>query len=91
MSYMTYTEYITDERQSKPLVWVQGQVKTPPFSSRARIQTGFLTRQLQLGADLAMPHSGPMATMGSNLHELRIKDAQRGEWRIFTPSSQTQS
>jgi len=26
----------------KPLVWIKGEVKSPPFSADARIKTGFL-------------------------------------------------
>ena len=44
----------------KPLVWLRGEVKTPPFSSKARIETGILLRRLQLSESLGMPHSRPM-------------------------------
>ena len=74
---------MAESTPSKPLVWLRGEVKTPPFSPRARIQTGFLLRQLQLGAALAMPHSRPMSAIGSSVHELRITDERRGEWRII--------
>jgi hypothetical protein len=43
--------------QSKPLVWLHGEVKTPPFSQEARIEAGFLLRQLQEGEILGLPHS----------------------------------
>lgn len=33
----------------KPLVWLKGEVKTPPFSAAARIEAGFLLRRLQQG------------------------------------------
>jgi len=33
--------------ESKPLVWMSGEVKTPPFSAEARIEAGFLLRRLQ--------------------------------------------
>jgi hypothetical protein len=33
--------------QSKPLVWLHGEVKTPPFSQEIRVETGVLLRQLQ--------------------------------------------
>jgi hypothetical protein len=36
----------------KPLVWLHGVVKTPPFSTAARLEAGFLLRRLQRG-DLA--------------------------------------
>lgn len=37
------------EHQSKPLVWLHGEVKTPPFTQEARIEAGVLLRQLQEG------------------------------------------
>jgi hypothetical protein len=30
-----------------PLVWLEGEVKTPPFSETARTEAGFLLRRLQ--------------------------------------------
>lgn len=67
---------------SKPLVWFSGEVKTPPFSTDARVEAGFLLRQLQEGEKLSMPHSRPMPSIGSRCHELRIKDTDK-EWRII--------
>jgi len=32
--------------KDKPLVWLYGEVKTPPFSRAARIEAGFLLRRL---------------------------------------------
>lgn len=29
-----------------PLVWLFGEVKTPPFSAEARVEAGFLLRRL---------------------------------------------
>jgi hypothetical protein len=43
--------------QSKPLVWLHGEVKTPPFSQEARIEAGVLLRQLQEGETFGLPHS----------------------------------
>jgi hypothetical protein len=40
----------------KPLVWLRGEVKSPPFSPAARLEAGFLLRQLQAGAQLSLPH-----------------------------------
>ncbi len=31
----------------KPLVWLHGQIKTPPFSEEARIEAGYLLGRLQ--------------------------------------------
>jgi phage-related protein len=67
--------------KDKPLVWMHGQVKTPPFSKLARLQAGFLLRLLQRGENIAMPHSRPMPSIGRRCHELRIPDDKLG-WRI---------
>jgi phage-related protein len=65
----------------KPLVWLSGEVKTPPFSSEARVEAGFLLRQLQAGSRLSMPHSRPMPAIGPRCHELRIQDRDK-TWRV---------
>jgi phage-related protein len=65
----------------KPLVWLHGEIKTPPFSKAARIEAGYLLRLLQKGQVLARPHSRPMPVVGSRCHELRIRDAG-ANWRI---------
>lgn len=65
----------------KPLVWMHGEVKTPPFSAQARLEAGSLLRQLQRGATLGLPHSRPMSSIGPRCHELRIQDANV-TWRI---------
>ena len=66
----------------KPLVWVQGEVKSPPFSSDARIKAGFLLRRLQKGDEIEMPNSRPMPSIGKNCHELRVNDKDK-TWRII--------
>lgn len=63
-------------------MWLSGEVKTPPFSAEARIEAGFLLRQLQAGRLLGMPHSRPMPSIGRHCHELRIQDAGQ-TWRII--------
>ena len=68
-------------RNDKPLVWLRGEVKTPPFSAEARIEAGVLLRRLQRGERLRLPHSRPMPTVGRRCHELRIGDAN-ATWRI---------
>jgi phage-related protein len=65
----------------KPLVWLHGEVKTPPFSRAARLQAGFLLRRLQSGEFIEMPASRPMPDIGRNCHELRIDDGD-STWRI---------
>ena len=65
----------------KPLVWLRGEVKTPPFSPEARLEAGTLLRRLQRGEKLSMPLSRPMRDIGPRCHELRIGDARK-TWRI---------
>ena len=65
----------------KPLVWLRGEIKTPPFSAAARVEAGVLLRRLQRGEKLALPHSRPMPSVGTHCHELRIPDAA-ATWRI---------
>lgn len=66
----------------KPLAWLHGQVKTPPFSAGARLEAGFLLRRLQRGERLGLPHSRPMPSVGARCHELRINDVDN-TWRII--------
>jgi phage-related protein len=68
--------------REKPLVWLYGEVKTPPFSKEARLEAGFLLRRLQEGHRLGMPHARPMSSIGARCHELRIDDAG-ATWRIL--------
>ena len=65
----------------KRVVFLHGEVKTPPFSEGARIAAGLLLRRLQGGEMLVMPHSRPMPDIGSGCHELRIRD-HGVQWRI---------
>lgn len=66
----------------KPLVWLQGEVKSPPFSVEARREAGYYLRMLQRGESLAMPISRPMPSIGLRCHELRIND-EDVTWRII--------
>src|SRR5437870_12947630 len=66
----------------KPLVWLHGEVKTPPFSAQARVEAGYLLRMLQEGERLSMPESRPMPAIGTNCHELRVTDGNVN-WRIL--------
>ncbi len=68
-------------KADKPLVWLHGEIKTPPFSANARIDAGVLLRRLQRGESLPLPHSRPMPGIGKACHELRVQDAGR-TWRI---------
>jgi phage-related protein len=69
-------------KQSKPLAWLHGEVKTPPFSQEIRVETGVLLRQLQQGVSIGLPHSRPMPRIGERCHELRIRDVEK-DWRII--------
>lgn len=66
----------------KPLVWLRGEIKTPPFSQAARFEAGYLLRLLQEGELLGLPHSRPMPVIGARCHELRIND-ESGTFRII--------
>lgn len=66
----------------RPLVWLHGEVKTPPFSKEARTEAGVLLRRVQLGHHLGLPHSRSMPSVGRRCHELRITDKE-ATWRII--------
>ena len=58
----------------RPLVWLHGAVKTPPFTAAARLEAGVLLRRLQRGDKVALPHVRPMPVLGARCAELRIPD-----------------
>ena len=66
----------------KPLVWLQGEVKSPPFTREGRLEAGLLLRLLQEGEQLGMPHARRLADVGPRCGELRIRDASHN-WRII--------
>ncbi|MFW2373786.1 MAG: type II toxin-antitoxin system RelE/ParE family toxin [Gammaproteobacteria bacterium] len=70
---------MTDE---KVVVWLHGEVKTPPFSMDARREAGFFLRRLQQGEKIGLPHSRPMPSISRRCHELRITDSNV-IWRII--------
>jgi phage-related protein len=78
MSEMTYIRVM----DRKPLAWLKGEVRTPPFSSDARLEAGFLLGLLQKGHKLKMPQSRPMPSIGKSCHELRVTDQDK-IWRII--------
>jgi phage-related protein len=63
------------------VVWLHGEVKSPPFSLAARVEAGVLLRRLQQGEMLSLPHSRPMPAIAARCHELRIID-EGSTWRI---------
>jgi phage-related protein len=67
---------------TKLLIWLSGAIKTPPFTKAARLEAGFLLRQLQRGRSLSLPASRPMPSINARCHELRINDADK-TWRII--------
>ena len=68
--------------EGKPIIWLHGEVKTPPFTVAARFETGLLLRRLQEGENIGMPHSRPMPSVGRRCHELRVRDENKN-WRIM--------
>jgi len=69
------------KRKDKPLVWLRGEIKTPPLSGEARSEAGYLLRKIHKGELISLPHSRPMPSIGSRCHELRVDD-QNKTWRI---------
>ena len=66
----------------RPLVWLGGELKTPPLGQEARVEGGFLLRLVQDGERLGMPQSRPMPSIGPRCHELRIDDREQ-TWRVI--------
>ena len=79
---MSNMAYWNMSESDKPIVWLSGEVKTPPFTPQARLKAGFLLRNLQKGEKPEMPVSRPMPSIGGNCHELRINDTTQ-TWRII--------
>jgi phage-related protein len=71
----------------KPLVWLHGEIQSPPFSTEARLEAGFLLRKLQMGESLGMPQSRPMPSIGARVHELRINDRAKTRRIIYRQDS----
>jgi phage-related protein len=69
-------------KMEKPLVWLHGEIKTPPFSREARLEAGYLLGRLQRGEILSMPLSRPMPVIGPRRCELRVADRDHN-WRIM--------
>jgi hypothetical protein len=66
----------------KPLVWLEREIKTPPFSREGRLEAGALLRRLQQGENIGLPHSRPMPSIGPRCHELRVRDEEDKERTI---------
>ena len=70
------------DAEDKFLVWLHGEVKTPPIGTNARLEIGFLLRRLQQGEVLSLPHARPMPSIGKQCGELRVNDKQT-TWRLI--------
>jgi phage-related protein len=71
-----------EEPAPKPLVWLHGEIKTPPFSAEGRQEAGMLLRLLQLGEQLGMPQTEPLPDVGRRCGALRVRDGEHN-WRIM--------
>jgi phage-related protein len=71
-----------DQTQRKPLVWLHGEIKTPPFTVEGRQEAGMLLRLLQEGERLGMPQAEPLPDVGPRCGALRVRDAEHN-WRIM--------
>jgi phage-related protein len=70
------------EPSRKPVVWLHGEVKTPPVTPEGRQEAGMLLRLLQEGERLGMPQAEPLPDVGPRCGALRVRDAQHN-WRIM--------
>ena len=66
----------------KPLVWLHGEVKTPPFTAGGRQEAGKLLRLLQQGEQPGLPQAEPLPIVGNRCGALRVRDAALN-WRIM--------
>ena len=80
MSIPTYNGY-EEEPLRKPIAWLHGEIKTPPFTAAGRQEAGMLLRHLQLGEPLGMPQAEPLPDVGKRCGALRVRDAEHN-WRI---------
>jgi phage-related protein len=71
-----------EEPSRKPVVWLHGEVKTPPFTPEGRQEVGMLLRLLQEGERLGMPQAEPLSDVSSRCGALRVRDAEHN-WRIM--------
>lgn len=70
------------ESSRTPVVWLHGEVKTPPFTPEGRQEAGMLLRLLQEGERLGMPQAEPLPDVGPRCGALRVRDAEHN-WRIM--------
>ena len=79
MSVSPYTDHMNP--YDKPVIWLGGELKTPPMGKEARLCAGYLVRMLQGGEMLSMPESRAMPSIGLRCHELRVRDRD-STWRV---------
>jgi phage-related protein len=80
---MTKSQKVQQHKHTrKPLVWLHGEVKTPPFTAEGRQEAGMLLRLLQENENLGMPQAERLPAVGSRCGALRIRDAEHS-WRIM--------
>lgn len=66
----------------KPVYFLHGEIKSPPFSDAAREEAGQLLGVLQAGDQIGMPHARPMPSLGRRCLELRVRDESHN-WRVM--------
>jgi phage-related protein len=66
----------------KPVIWLHGEIKTPPFTADGRQEAGMLLRLLQEGERLGMPQAEPLPDVGPRCGALRVRDTEHN-WRIM--------
>jgi phage-related protein len=80
MPDLAYDQLMNGDR--KPVSWLSGEIKSPPFSVEARVEAGNLIGRIRDGESIDMPHSRPMPSIGARCHELRVRDDEHN-WRII--------
>jgi len=68
--------------ERKPLIWLHGEIKSPPFTLEGKQEAGMLLRLLQEGFRLALPQAEPLPDLGHRCGALRVRDAEHN-WRIM--------
>ena len=64
----------TEDLPPKNVVWLHGEIKTPPFTKEGRQEAGVLIRALQNGETIGMPRAEPLPIVGSRCGALRLRD-----------------
>jgi phage-related protein len=70
------------QQRKKPVRWLYGEIKTPPFSAKARKEAGDLLQALQHGESLGMPKAERLPIVGPRCGAIRVRDDQHN-WRIM--------